>query len=164
MNQTQRNFLIKKIEDSTKLQIKALESNKQQFPDLNLWLLHAVLSNDFQMRPIEEIRETIRQRALKNKEREDWMGNTWGSANKSDMHFKAREIFILPDEYEQKVSEARKANEDIDEKIRQLHIQSDSLITRITLASDKTLQTMINEVDNMGDISLMDTKIKALTS
>jgi len=33
---------------------------------------------------------------------------------------------------------------------------------RVQLASDKTLQKLINEVDDMGDLSLMDTKLKML--
>lgn len=38
------------------------------------------------------------------------------------------------------------------------------LVTRIQLASDKTLEKMISEVDDMGDVSLMDTKLKSLIS
>ena len=38
-----------------------------------------------------------------------------------------------------------------------------NLITRIRLASNKTLEKMINEIDDMGEISLFDKKLKQIT-
>jgi hypothetical protein len=46
--------------------------------------------------------------------------------------------------------------------MRQLQIQLETLEVRIMVASDKALQKLINEVDDMGDISLIDTRIKLL--
>lgn len=43
-------------------------------------------------------------------------------------------------------------------------MQSEGLCTRIQLASNKTLEKMIAEVDDMGDISLVDCTLKALMS
>lgn len=42
--------------------------------------------------------------------------------------------------------------------------QFEGLCTRIQLASNKTLEKMIAEVDDMGDISLVDCTLKALLS
>lgn len=164
MNQSQRTFLIKKIEDNIKLKTDHLRDSRPAHPSLNNWLLHSVLSGNFELRTIDEIKEVLRKKALNAKDREDWLGNHWGTANKSDVNFKASEIFILPKEYTEMANECIKKTNEINEEIRQIAIAGESLVTRIQLASDKTLQTMINEVDDMGNISLMDTKLKLLSN
>lgn len=163
MNQVQRNFLIKKIEETVKARIKALEDAKPEAPSLNNYLLHAVMSNNFDIISNEQIKELIRKMALKSKDRDDWMGNSWGSASKNKIFFNATDLFIVPEEYKKLWDEYAKERNRIEAEIGEIHIQADTLITRIQLASDKTLQTMINEVDDMGNISLMDSKLRLLT-
>ncbi len=164
MNNTQRQFLIKKIQDVASNRIKAIENCKPEAPSLSNYILHAVMSDNFEILNTVEIKELIKQKALKAKERDDWMGNSWGSASKDKIFFDAKTFFKLPAEYkilyDDYVQKTREANEEV----HNIKIQLDTLITRIQLASDKTLQTMINEVDDMGNISLMDTKLKFLTN
>jgi len=162
MNQAQRNFLIKKIEETIKARVKALEDSKPEYPSLNNYLLHAVMSGNFELQPNEEIKKILLQKALNAKGNEDWLGNHWGMANKSLVAFKADEIFVIPEEYRERARICREKQSELQEQISTLRIQSETLITRIQLASDKTLQKMINEVDDMGDISLIDTKLKYL--
>lgn len=164
MNQSQRNFLIKKIEDTVKSKIKNLEDSKPEYPCLNNYLLHAVMSGNFELKPNEKIKKILLQKALNAKGNEDWLGNYWGMANKSLVAFKADEIFVIPDEYRERAENCKIKQCEIQEQINTLRIQSETLITRIQLASDKTLQKMINEVDDMGDISLIDTKLKYLAN
>ena len=57
---------------------------------------------------------------------------------------------------------ARQHNDKIQSEINTLQLQLDAIELRIQLASDKTLQKMINEVDDMGELSLIDTKLKLL--
>jgi len=162
MNQTQRSFLIKKIEENIKHKIKALEDSKPEYPSLNNYLLHAVMSGNFELQPIEEIKKILLQKALNAKGNEDWLGNHWGMSNKSLVTFKADEIFVVPEEYRKRANECKMKQAELQEQIYNLRVQSETLITRIQLASDKVLQKMINEVDDMGDISLMDTKLKLI--
>jgi len=164
MNQSQRNFLIKKIEETIKAKVKMLQDSKPEYPSLNNYLLHAVMSGTFELRPNEEIKKILLQKALNAKGSEDWLGNHWGMANKNLVAFKAEEIFIVPDEYKDRARICREKQSEIEQQINVLRIQSETLITRIQLASDKTLQKMINEVDDMGDISLIDTKLKVLNN
>ena len=164
MNQTQRNFLIKKVSETADSKIKALKETLPKLPSLNNWLLHAVLSGEFNIKSIPELKETIRQYALNANDREDWLGNSWNTVTKTDVHFKAENFFIIPDEYTIKKERYESEEKIIQDKIYQLKIQKDTLITRIQLASDKLLQKMINEVDDMGDISLIDTKLKMLNN
>lgn len=164
MNQTQRQFLIKKIQESVDNRIKVLEGCKPSAPSLSNYILHAVMSEKFEIISTEKIRNLIKSMALKAKEKDDWMGNSWGSSSKDKIIFNVKDFFILPAEYQDLYKEYRDKTNSINEQITTLRIQSDSLITRIQLASDKVLQTMINEVDDMGNISLLDTKIKVLTN
>lgn len=162
MNQTQRSFLIKKIEETSKIHIDALKSSRKEYPNLNNYLLHEVMSDRILLQNIEHIKSAIKRKALNAKSGEGWMNDErWGS--KPKISFDPKDIFVIPESYNQLRKEVEEHNLKVDSEIRQLSIQSDSLITRIQLASDKTLQTMINEVDDMGDISLMDTKIKQLS-
>lgn len=164
MNQAQRNFLIKKIEETAKVRIDALKRSVPEAPSLNNYLLHAVMSNNFEIKNTEQLKEMIRQFALKATNRDDWMGNSWGSATKDGIHFRAKDFFIVPDEYQKLYDDYKAAKDKANEEIYLTQIQADTLITRIQLASDKTLQSMVNEVDDMGNLSLIDTKLKALTA
>ncbi len=166
MNTNQRKFLVDKITEKTKIKIKALEDSRPDIVMLNAHMLHKVMSNDFEIQPTEQLRKLIVQKALgvgKNKtDRDDWLGNNWGVANKKNVVFTIEEFFVIPKEYQEMVDDANKQRDAINAQIKELKVQLDTLEVRIMLASDKTLQNLINEVDDMGDLSLVDTKIKLL--
>ncbi len=124
----------------------------------------AVMSDDFKLRSKKELREVIKEKALAVKERDDWLGNSWGSASKGDVVIPINKFFIVPKDYKERLEGCSKANNLINEKLKTLAIEEETLIMRIQLASNKTLETMISEVDDMGNLSLIDTKLKQLTS
>lgn len=126
MNTTQRKYLIDKITQRTKSKIEELRSSIPETISLNAHMFHKVISNDFEIQPIEE-------------------------------------FFIVPDEYRKWIEERQKIEVEIQNKINALYLQLETLEIRIMIASDKTLQKLISEVDDMGDISLVDTKIKLLS-
>lgn len=164
MNQAQRNFLINKIKE----QVKSMENaygHREDPPSLNIYLLHAVMSGNFKIKSTEELKEIIRQRALQSKEREDWLvGSTGGWSNdRASISFKADEFFEVPEEYKKLKEEHDMRKAKMDKELSDFRLQADTLITRIQLASDKTLQTMINEIDDMGNLSLMESKLRLLT-
>lgn len=164
MNQAQRNYLIKKIEEKVKINTDAYKRSEPEAPNLNNYLLHAVMSGNFEIISNDDIKNLITQKALKAKAGDSlWMNNknSWSSNN--EIMFNAEQLFIVPEEYRRLRKEYEEKRDELNEKIRAINIQADSLITRIQLASDKTLQTMINEVDDMGNISLMDSTIKLLS-
>lgn len=165
MNQAQRSFLIKKIEERATDRINELKQSIPKKPEVSNYLLHAILSGTFQIKTNDEIKEAIRQKALRgaSSSRNEWMSDTWGRATHNEITLKVSDIFILPEEYAKQRDEYEAKEKEVYEQIRTIQIQSETLTTRIQLASDKTLQTMINEVDDMGNLSLMDTKLKALT-
>lgn len=167
MNQAQRNFLIKKIEDQVKITCDALKEEKPEQPNLNNWLLHAVLSDTFELQSIESIKEVLRQKAFNATKDVNWLTGEresgWNGSGRG-VGFKVQDIFVLSEDYKQKRDNYSATSNRIDEKIKTIKVQAETLITRIQLASDKTLDKMINEIDDMGDISLMDTKIRYLNA
>jgi len=167
MNQAQRNFLIKKIEDQVKITCDALNSNKPEYPNLSNWLLHAVLSDSFELQSIDHIKQVIKEKALNATKDTDWLSgerNSYGGGAGRKVGFNVKDIFIFSQDYKDRSEKYLIASNEIDEKVKQVKIQAETLITRIQLASDKTLDKMINEIDDMGDISLMDTKIRYLNA
>jgi hypothetical protein len=162
MNQSQRNFLIDKIKTSAKAQRQALEKSLSKPPSLNNYLLHEVMSGTFELQPQEDIKKLIHQRALDATGHEDWTKASWSAATKDYFQIKLKDLFVVPKEYTKKWEAYREAQEKIQKQINLIESQADTLIVRITLASNATLESMIKEVDDMGDLKLMDTKLKAL--
>lgn len=166
MNSTQRKFLVDKVTERTKAKINELEKSIPESISLNVYMLHMVMSNDFEIKPIDELKKIVLEKALKAGQdkqfREDWLGNAWGVANKKNVAFSLEEFFVVPQQYLDMRNEREKQKELVREQIRQLQIQLETLEVRIMVASDKALQKLINEVDDMGDISLIDTRIKLL--
>ena len=166
MNQAQRNFLIKKIQNNVNATVKLLRDSIPDSPNFSNVLLHAVLSGKFEIQPNEKIKEVILSKAKTAKSGQDWLSKSrysFSGSDKGDVTFEIKDIFVLPEEYYNLEQEYIEKNRKTNEQIHHIQVQAESLITRIQLASDKTLQTMINEVDDMGNISLMDSKLKLLS-
>ena len=132
----------------------------------NVYMLNRVMSNDFEIKTTGELKKMVLEKALKagqNRQyREDWLGNAWGSASKGCVVFELKDFFVIPDEYLKMQKDIQDKRNEIESQIRILKIQLETLEIRIMVASDKILQTLVNEVDDMGDIRLIDTKIKLL--
>lgn len=166
MNSTQRKYLVDKITERIKLKIKALEDSKPESISLNVYMLHRVMSNDFEIKSNEELKKIILEKALKagqNKSyREDWLGNAWGSASNGNVAFDLNEFFIIPQEYLDMMEKRKIEINKIYAEISDLRIQLETMEVRIMLASDKALQNIVNDVDDLGDIRLIDSKIKLI--
>jgi hypothetical protein len=160
MNSTQRKYLVDKITERIKANIKALESSKPEGISLNVYMLHRVMSNDFEIRSNEELKKIVLEKALKAGQekqiREDWLGNAWGMANKNNVGF------IIPQEYLDMVEQRQIEIDKINAEIAALYVQLETMEVRIMLASDKALQNIVNDVDDLGDIRLIDSKIKLI--
>jgi hypothetical protein len=166
MNSTQRKYLVDKITERIKSKIRILEDSKPEAVSINVYMLHKVMSNDFEIKSKEELKEIVLKKALKagqNKSyREDWLGNAWGTANKPNVAFELREFFVIPQEYLDVVEERQLEINKICDEISDLRAQLETMEVRIMLASDKALQNIVNDVDDLGDIRLIDSKIKLI--
>jgi hypothetical protein len=160
MNNQQRKYLVDKITAATEVQIKMLRESKPERPNLSNYLLHAVMSGTVQLRDNAHLLAVIKNKALKST-RDNWLNDRW-SSTKEEITLDVADVFVIPEDYRTICAEFEAKVRKIDEEIYALHQKKDGLVTRITLASDKTLQNLINEVDDMGNLSLVDTTLKAL--
>lgn len=170
MNQAQRKFLIERIESSVKKHIEQLkEQSVEKPPSLENYFYGLALTGKLEIRSTDHIKKVMCEKALKHTaERygsENWFGSSNGDIlNNAKVKINITDLFVVPEDYETLWAEYRKAEEVRKEQIRLLWVECDTLVTRIQLASDKTLEKMIAEIDDMGDISLMDTKLRSLSS
>jgi hypothetical protein len=81
MNAQQRKYLIDKITERTRSKIDALKASIPEPISLNVYMLHKVMSNDFDIHSNESLKKIVLEKALKagqeKKVREDWLGNGW---------------------------------------------------------------------------------------
>lgn len=164
MNAQQRKYLIERITEKTRAKIKILEEGKEKYPSAPNYLFKAILNGTLELQPPEVILEALKQRALNSKEGYNWLSDqSHGWERESVVKLKIKDIIITPEDYTKELERVREHNEKIHNDIVQLQQQLDTIEMRVQLASDKTLQRLINEVDDMGELSLIDTKIKSLT-
>lgn len=166
MNNTQRKFLIEKIQQETKKKIEELKKSKKEYPNASNYVFKAVLDGTLEIQPKEVILTVLKDRALKAVEGRNWLSDD----NMGWEKFRAikfnnyEDVIVLPKEYKEKQEEVREFNKDIDAQIDSLQTALNGIEMRIQLASDSTLKSLINQVDDMGDIKLIDNKVKLLNS
>jgi rRNA maturation endonuclease Nob1 len=163
MNATQRKFLIDRIKQGVDAKIKALRELRQEYPSVSNYLFKAVMNDEVKLQDREVMLAAIKEKALKAKEGVNWLSEShMGWEKSTTVKLKLEDVFILPEDYTKEVEAVTAHNAALDKQISELLAQVETLEVRIQLSSDKTLQKVINEVDDMGDISLIDTKIKGL--
>lgn len=163
MNQTQRKFLIERIQNKTKEKIKVLETTKLPLPNKSNYLFKEVLQGTLKLKTQDEIQEALKQKALSAVEGENWLSNErMGYYKERTVTLSIESLIVLPETLLEKIREVNLHNQKVEETIESLKIQLESIEVRIQLASDKTLRSLINEVDDMGDLKLIDTAVKKL--
>jgi len=163
MNTSQRKFLIERIQTKTKERIEQLNKTKLEYPSASNFIFKAILNDKLELQSSEKILEALKQKALRSKEGANWLSEErFGFDKERTVLLGLNELIVLPEDYKTELERVKSFNEKIVSEINLLKIQLDTIEMRVQLASDKTLQKLINEVDDMGDLSLMDTKLKML--
>lgn len=164
MNASQRKFLVERIQGKTKERIETLKKSLLQYPSASNFIFKAILNDKLELQPKETILEAIRKKALAAKEGENWLSEERiGFYKESHIRLLLSSLIVVPDDYMQESRRVKEHNDTINAEIDLLKVQLDTIEVRIQLASDKTLQKLINEVDDMGSLSLIDTKLKLLS-
>lgn len=163
MNGTQRKFLIGVITEKVEAKIKELNNAKLVYPSASNYLFRSIMNDTLEIQPAERILAALKTKALSAQEGADWLSEQrMGYEKKRSVMLPIESLIVLPDDFKDEVERIKRHNDEIEEQIKQLRIQLNTLEIRIQLSSDKTLQKIINEVDDMGDIGLIDAKIKLL--
>lgn len=163
MNAQQRKFLIERIQQKVKDKIKALQDSYLEYPSASNFIFKAILNNELKLQPEDVILNTLKQKALNAKDGQNWLSEERMGANKeTSVRIPLAGFIVLPEDYYKEYTRVESHNRKIKEDISVLKIQLDTIEVRIQLASDKRLEKLINEVDDMGDLSLIDTNLKLL--
>jgi len=163
MNASQRKFLIEKIQNTTRKRIQELTDSKKKYPSVSNYLFKAILQDQLELESEEHILAALKRKALAGTEDKNWLSNQYmGYEKYSTVTLQVSDLIVLPEDYKKELDNVREFNKSIDEEITLLKAQLNTVEMRVQLASDNVLQKLINEVDDMGDLSLIDTKIKLL--
>lgn len=161
MNTAQRKFLIERIQGKVKEKIELLEKTRLEYPSTSNYIFKAILNNNIKLQDSKVILEALKNKAINAKEGSNWLsGDRMGYDKETTIKIPIESLIIIPKDYEEELERVKQVNHKIREQVNLLKIQLDTIEMRVQLASDKTLQKLINEVDDMGDLSLMDTKLK----
>jgi hypothetical protein len=164
MNTAQRKFLIERIQQKTKDKIEALKNSRMDFPSIDNYIFKAILTDNLELQPSEVILSALKAKATRAKAGENWLSeDRMGIYKSTTIRIDIEELLKLPKDYNDELTRVREHNSKINEEISLLKIQLDTIEVRVQLASDKTLQNLVNEVDDMGSLSLIDTKLKLLS-
>lgn len=165
MNQQQRKYLLDKIKKTYEDKVRSLKKQEEEYPSLSNYLFSAVMQDTLKLKSSKDILGAIKEMALNAKEGQSWLnGERMGFDKYTRIKLNIEDLFVIPKEYTDACEKYEKANQRVKEELQMMKSQYEMLELRINLSSDNVLQSMINEVDDMGNLSLIDTKIKALTS
>jgi len=163
MNQVQRKFLIDKITEKTNQRIEVLRKSKPEFPSFSNHVYLAIMSGTLKLKSLEEIEAAIKEKALNAVEGKNWLSEeNMGWEKLTTIKLPRDSVFYHPESYIKAMVEYNAKADKIRIEIEELKLQLDTLITRIQLASDKNLELIVREVDDMGQLKLIDSKLKLL--
>lgn len=164
MNQSQRDFLIKNVQSVCHNQIQEIQDSIPEKPSLNNYVVASFLDDTIQFADIEILKKKIRERVLRfgvNElliERED----EWGRNKKNNRNIVkiiAEEIFVIPQGYLDALDEYNRINDEAQNKIKTLDAMKSTIILKLQISSNTKLQSLIDEVDNMTDLSLVNNQL-----
>jgi hypothetical protein len=163
MNATQRKFLVDKINEKTKKKIGELKKKRLEYPSASNYIFKAILNDELELQPKEVILAALKKKAMNAKEGSNWLSEQrMGYDKERTVTLNTPDLIKIPKDLGEEARRVVAHNKEIDGEIEELESQLDMLEVRIQLASNKTLQNLINEVDDMGDLSLVDNKLKLL--
>lgn len=167
MNQEQRKFLISKVEQGAKDEIDRLKRTIPERPNMSAYLFSYVMSGKFEIADNRQIKQLIRAKALKLKKGKDFVDTdydrwTKGAVEETTIKLPVEELFIMPKEYYEVWEKYEEEKAIVDERVAEIQSNLDGLITRLRLMSDKLLQNIVDEVDDLGTLSLKDDSLNVL--
>jgi hypothetical protein len=127
MNQAQREFIIKKVEETFKKDVRELKSQIPDEPSLNNYLIAAFLDDSIEFNDMDKLKKKIRERVLRfgsSDKLVDQDTGYWGR-NTPEMICKinATDLFVLPEAYTEKHKEYEAIKKDIEAKIKKLEAE-----------------------------------------
>lgn len=161
MNQHQRKFLLEEIEKLYKTERSAIIARRPKAPSLNNYLIAAILDGTAVMRPIEEIRNHIRQRARdlgKSESLVETRSQNWSRADRETtedvLHLPALIMYEAPPEYSRLHEAYEKQSKEWEAELASLEASISAMRIKIQVGSDKALEALVDQADNICRLSL----------
>lgn len=164
MNVQQRKFLVEKLQTKTKERIEKLRKTKLDYPSASNYLFKAAMNGTLKLRDNEEILSVLKRMALEAKEGTNWLSDErMGYYKESHVRLRIEELMVLPEDLLEERRRVAEHNRTIEQEIETLTNQLDNLELRVHLASESVLKSFVNEVDDMGNLTLFDMALKGST-
>lgn len=161
MNAQQRKYLIDTMKAEADRKIHELKKKLKQPPSLANFLFKELMSGNLELQPHEVILDALKKRAETAAHDVNWLsGDRMGYEKNIVVKLDIPDLIVIPEEYRQIREQIAHDNKDINDQIESIQAQVKALELRINLATNDKLQKIISEVDDMGDLSLLDTKLK----
>ena len=164
MNEKQREFIITKVTQAAERELEMIEDEKKPVePSLNNYLVSAILTDKLVMQDIASLREKIRKRVITMgpndtfvKEKDDWNRR---KSNQDTVTLDVADIFVYPEEYVVAKAEYDSKVKAYNKTKNEILARRDSIIVKIKIGSDKVLQKLIEQADNLIDLDLTSTQL-----
>lgn len=169
MNQQQRAYLINQVERRYRKLRDELEKQFQDVPSMEKYVVRALVRGELKIQPTEVLMANLEARVddknfNKLLETRGYYKYRYSKMEENDdiIEFKAMDFFVLPDDFVKAYDEVQEHNGEVQAKIDELNAQERQLVLRLNLASPKTLDNLIGEVDGMGELSLFENAMSLL--
>ena len=160
MNQTQRDFLIKKVQTIHNEEIRQLKTKIPEEPSLNNYLIAAILNKTIKYQSMDTVKKSINERIKRLGNDTEIIKRQSGSyrndyKNIDYMALQAKDLFVIPKNYLEALEEFNQVTEHIENQIKEHEATKETLELKIQIGSSKILDVFIEEVDSMGSLSLL---------
>lgn len=170
MNQDQRKYLLEQVDKTFRKQAEKLEGTKPLRPSLNNYLVAAFLDGSVKFQSIEKLKAKMREAVLKfgandrlvlNEDDDECRYRRRHSHENQHnyVQLSAFELFVIPAAYEEALKEYEEKRKAYEKSIEALEAQRDTIKMKIQIGSDKVLSRLIEQVDNMADLSIMNSQL-----
>lgn len=171
MNQQQRDYLIKQADRTYQKQRKALEEQEPTRPNLNNYLVAAVLDGSFQLQPVEAVRETIRVKVLELgpsdaliHNEDDYYGRRKKPKSDDAITLPADKLFVIPTNYLEAFAKYEAASAEWAREKEQLEEIMETVKLKLQIGSSKSLEKLIEQADNLADLNIVNTNLLLTSS
>lgn len=163
MNQDQRKFLIERVNKTFKNQEQQIDKELPTKPSLNNYLVAAFLDNSIRFNDIEVLKRKMREAVLRMGTGdvliEKRRTTDWRNSNKREeddvCQVNAADLFIIPENYLAALAEYEAKKAAVEEKLKNLESQRDTILLKIQIGSNQVLDKLITQVDNLADLNIM---------
>lgn len=171
MNQSQRDYLIKKIEGTFEKQKDAIEAKVPDEPSLNRHFIAVFLDGSAQLFDSQVIKTNLVQH-VKDLGSSDFVEEESYSYNYRKRKGKDETSYFIkidprllmesPKSYEEAYKAWKAKRDAADKAIQDLDNQREVLVLKIQIGSNVILDKLITQVDSLGDLDLFSNKLSLI--